>query len=127
MKNELGIEVCCANCEAVTDKGRGCGNMEMPNKSVFGGKFCRFKPSAKAYEVRIKELQARLDYYEADSGGATVAELLADYKAVKTERDKLKAFVVEIAECDFGNKLEDIQVLAVQAKARALLESETDK
>ena len=121
MKNELGIEVCCANCGADTTF---CGGWDKTH--------CEFEPNSKAYENRIKELQARLDYYEADSGGATVAELLAEYKAVRAERDKFKVFVEKIAAEDI-EMIEDereyapIELTNYVHEAKTLLESETDK
>ena len=57
MKNELGIEICCKNCEYCIAQGTGCRLMEMPNDGIFNTRHCVFSISPEAYEARIKELQ----------------------------------------------------------------------
>ena len=56
MKNELGIEVCCANCEHLFECYIPdlCDNLE------------RFTPSANALKIRIKQLQLR-QFTEAEA------------------------------------------------------------
>ena len=61
MINELGIIVCCKNCEYCTDHGNGCGHMEMPNDGIFGTRHCVYSTSKEAYEAHIKALNTHYE------------------------------------------------------------------
>lgn len=55
MKNEHGIEICCANCRRPAIENAPCLLGETTTACRFA-----FKPSGKAYQLRIRELQEEL-------------------------------------------------------------------
>lgn len=60
MKNELGIEVCCENCENAFDSCYGDKEEVCQSQD-----YCFFIATTEAYEKRIKELQ-ELQFTEAE-------------------------------------------------------------
>lgn len=64
MKNELGIEMCCENCENAFD---GCyGDKEEVCQSQ---DYCFFVATTEAYKQRIKVLQQQVDELESENNG----------------------------------------------------------
>jgi len=109
MKNELGIEICGENC-----KGDVIPNYDCPKcgQKKCGDENCQyFAPKERLLKQRITELQAKLEKYERDEGGASFAELLHEVvmlrkqQFTKEELQFIKRAIFEYSEMsDFDYK-----------------------
>ena len=86
MKNELGIEVKCENCLSGVNANTCCWYPEKDSSKIVSTNLCHFKPYSKVIIARIKELQAKLEKYERDEGGATFAELLHEVVTLRKQQ-----------------------------------------
>lgn len=85
MKNELGIEVKCENCDVNVQ--RDCSNW---NYAPAGCNKClrEFLPSSKSYEARIRELRGMV--MQAAMAAEKVPHLERRVKELTEENKKLK-------------------------------------
>ena len=105
MKDKNGIDVCCENCRHC----EYCDDKFYPDTGTTANS-CGFKPSAKAYEARIAELQNELNVVQESE------------RAEAQEADRLRAEVKELEK----KLTETIKLLSEQSrecgKLQALLE-----